>query len=186
MENWQDYSFANAYISPGEQVLWRGRPEKGGLVTASDAFMIPFSIFWCGFAIFWEAGVLLSGAPTFMALFGIPFVLIGLYLVFGRFFHTAYMRKQTMYVITNRKIIRYRNGNVDYLHLQNMPPVQLRLGKNGCGTITFGSDWERHDYGYRVTWTKQTGGVFALENIPDAAKVHQIIATMHDTTPPAP
>jgi len=177
METWQDYSFANAYIAPDEHVLWRGKPEKGGLFTASDVFMLLFSIAWCGFAVFWEITALTSGAPLPMALFGIPFVLIGLYMVFGRFFHTAHLRQRTLYVITSRKILRYRNGNIDYMFFRNMPPVRLRLRKNGCGTIVFGAEWVRHSSGTRVTWSKDPNGVFNLENIPDAARVHQIIAT---------
>lgn len=40
-----DYAFARPYLAPGETILWRGRPEKGHLLSGQDAFMIPFSIF---------------------------------------------------------------------------------------------------------------------------------------------
>lgn len=83
-----------------ERVIWKGRPATGIRLRGSDAFMIPFSLLWCGFAIFWEVSAL-TIAPSDKAvgfifpLFGIPFVLAGLYFVFGRFIFDAKSREKT-------------------------------------------------------------------------------------------
>ena len=121
MENAVDYSFAKPYLAAGEHILWYGKPSEGNLITRNDFLLIPFSIVWCGFAVFWTVSAASSGVPIFW-LFGVPFVCVGLYLVFGRFIHTAYLRKRTVYVITNQKILRSRAGKIDMLMKASMPP----------------------------------------------------------------
>jgi hypothetical protein len=69
-------------LRPGEQLLWHGRPDPRVWFAPADAFLIPFSILWCAFAVFWEASAAGAG-PVFAALWGIPFVVAGLYLSSG-------------------------------------------------------------------------------------------------------
>lgn len=176
MEYTDEYYFARSYLAPGESILWKGKPGKGHLLTPWDAYMIPFSIFWCGFAIFWEVGVLTSGAPFFFGIWGIPFILIGLYLVCGRFFHTAWLRKRTAYVITNKKIIRKRGKRVDMLGAGNLPSTHITTFADGNGNIRFG---EYITYYRRTSFDGfQNNAPFTLENIQDVVRVHQIISTM--------
>ncbi|MBQ4600827.1 MAG: hypothetical protein IJB17_04280 [Oscillospiraceae bacterium] len=170
--SYEDYSFANPYITPGEQILWRGKPEQGNLVTGRDAFMIPFSIVWCGFAVFWFVSVLVSGAPVFFALFGIPFVVMGLYLVFGRFLWTAHMRKQTQYVITNRKIIRKRGQKID-IQDHTKAAIHVTVHSNGCGTIRIGAEGYYGRQSYDLSGNPY--GVFLIENVAQVARVQQLL-----------
>ena len=173
---YDDYAFARPYLAPGETVLWRGRPEKGHLLNAGDIVMIPFSIFWCGFAVFWFITALEAGL---FALFGIPFVCVGLYMTIGRFFHIAYRRKRTAYVITTGKIIRKVGNRIDMLDAKTMPAIHVTARTDGTGTIQFG-EFIYYSRG-RVRsslWNDSWGPgnrPFTLENIPDVARVQQIL-----------
>lgn len=170
------YAFARPYMEPGEAILWKGTPGKGNLFTSQDVFMIPFSILWCGFAIFWEWGVIRTGFVPFMII-GIPFVCAGLYFVVGRFFRKAWLRKRTAYVITNKKILRARGNRIDMIQSRNMPPVQIQAFRDGSGTIIIGYP---NNYYRRNTLDSSQNlyNAFELENVPDVALVQQMISRM--------
>lgn len=166
-----EYAFARPYLAPGEIILWRGKPEKGHLLGPQDAFLIPFSIFWCGFAIFWFVSALQVGA---FALFGVPFVCVGLYITVGRFFHTAYLRKRTAYVITTGKILRKRGQHIDMLDTKTLPPIQIQARADGTGTILFGQPTYYYHRRRHGSWGPDQA-MFSLDNIPDVARVQQIL-----------
>ncbi len=167
-----EFEFLKNCLADDEHILWQGKPEKGHYLSSSDIFLIPFSLVWCGFAIFWEITALTSGAPAVFGLFGVPFVLIGLYLVFGRFIHTARTRQKSAYVITNKRIIRKVGNKVEILDGKNLPPMEISIFDNNKGEIVFGEI----QYHYRRGRRYAERPTFRLENIPDVLKVQQIIS----------
>jgi len=92
-----------AQLRDNEQLLWHGVPDTRVWFAPADAYLIPFSIAWCAFAIFWESSVIRSGGPSFFAAWGIPFVAAGLYFVAGRFFYKRYRKGRTVYAITTQR-----------------------------------------------------------------------------------
>jgi hypothetical protein len=133
-------------LLPGERVVWTGRPAAGHLLTYGDALLIPFSLLWGGFAIFWEAtalGLTLGRfAPSFFALFGVPFVLVGLYFIAGRFIYKAWAKGRTIYAVTDRRVMVVSTTfgrRSESLMLNNLPGLGTSVGSGGVGSITFGS-----------------------------------------------
>ena len=51
------------HLNSDEKLLWTGAPKHGILIKGTDVLMIPFSLMWGGFALFWEFTVVNSGAP---------------------------------------------------------------------------------------------------------------------------
>lgn len=104
--------------------------------------MIPFSLMWGGFAMFWEFSVVTSGAPLFAMFWGIPFVLVGLYIIFGRFFVDMEQRSRTYYALTNERVIIVSglfNQSVKTLKLRQLTEINITNRSNNKGTITFGT-----------------------------------------------
>ena len=141
MTDYQIESRVGKEIGSGERLLWSGRPRQGLVLRPADALLIPFSLMWGGFAIFWEAMVLRTGAPFFFKLWGIPFVLVGLYIMIGRFFTDARQRARTVYGVTNERIIIISGllkETVTSLNLRSLSNLSLSEGSDGRGTISLG------------------------------------------------
>ena len=123
-----------------ETMRWSGRPRQGLMLTARDAFLIPFSMLWGGFAIFWEAEALLTNAPWFMALWGVPFVVVGLFIIFGRLPFDAWLRRRVFYALTDRRVLILREspwGSFKAVALDRLSDATLTEGSGGRDTIRF-------------------------------------------------
>ena len=93
------------YLLADEHLLWTGRPDPTKHLTGSDVFLVPFSLLWGGFAIFWTGTALTGGAPLPFVLFGVPFVALGLYFIFGRFVVKARRKRDTAYGLTEGRAL---------------------------------------------------------------------------------
>lgn len=160
--NNNEYDFARAYFLPDEYELWRGRSK--GMDPRQKMTMIPFGIFFLGFAIFWTVSA--SAAGGFFGLFGLPFIVVGAYLVFGK----NVVGKKTYYVITNKRIYRSQAGRVDMVDLTNLPPMRVVAHNGGAGSIYFGEHY------YRTGRNNHYGVVFSIENVDDIATVQRIVS----------
>lgn len=134
-------------LQPDEGILWVGRPNRWKLLSTEDIALIPFSILWFGFACFWVIGVWTepshdpNAASRFAALFGLPFILIGLYMVIGRFIYKFWEKSHTYYALTNQRAIIIRTGlsnNFTAVCLHILPTLNLQVRRDGSGTIIFG------------------------------------------------
>lgn len=129
------------HLSTNEQILWSGQPRQGVIIRGADAFLIPFSLLWGSFVIYWEFLAIESDAPLIFVLFGVPFVLIGIYLMVGRFIVEAKQRAHTYYAVTNVRILIVSgvwSQKVKSLNLRTLPTLSLCQAKQGEGTISFG------------------------------------------------
>jgi hypothetical protein len=141
-------------LLPGERLVWEGRPATGLRLGSGDVVMIPFSLMWGGFAFFWEATAIFAalhspGPRVFMVLWGIPFCVVGAYLIIGRFFYDAYRRGRSFYGLSDRRVIIAERSGTTSLPLGTLPHVHLAESRQGDGegTITFGtptSPWGRN------------------------------------------
>ncbi len=137
-------------LSSGETIYWAGMPNPSVIFHSADWAAVPFSLLWGGFAIFWETSVLgywgfASKSPShpvsyFMALWGVPFVVIGQYMIWGRFFVDSWLKRRTYYAVTNRRILILQEGwkrSTRFSFLESIP--ELTCEGSVTGTLWLGT-----------------------------------------------
>ncbi len=173
-----------------ERIVWTGQPDPDRHFTVADVFLVPFSIMWGGFALFWEAGVLglwgdeNGGTPFFFVLWGIPFVLVGLYMIFGRFIYKARRKRRTYYAVTDRRVlslVRSRRGDkTQAAFIETIPSINKRIRRDGSGSVTFGTspwwgDWYANTGLEFMAWGWGSGSAVSFQDIENAQDVAGLV-----------
>jgi hypothetical protein len=176
-------------LTSGETVVWAGQPNTRVIFHREDAGLIPFSLLWGGFSIFWEAGV--SGlwgdhhgqGLSFMVVWGIPFVLIGQYLIWGRFFFAAWLKRRTYYAVTNRRVITIQNAwsrQTASSYIESLPTLNKESGSKGTGTLRFAQPQSvrsnRQGFG---SWNSLSVGP-AFVDIDDVDGVYRLVDDLRE------
>lgn len=170
-------------LMPNEKLIWSDTPQKGIMLKASDVFMIPFSLLWGGFAFFWEYSVLKNDAPIFMVLFGIPFVLVGLYIIIGRFFYDTKKREGSIYGLTETRAIIISGilgKKTTSLNLKSLPEIQVKARQDGTGTIVLGAS-NPMQFFQGSGWPGASNSTPAFEGIQNVQRVKQYIHQYQNT-----
>jgi hypothetical protein len=132
-----------AHLRPGERLLWSGRPDPAVTLTHADWFVIPFSIFWTGFSIAWEASAVAEasrGTAPLLALWGIPFVAIGLFMLYGRFVFKRRRKRRTAYGLTDRRaLVAVGDRALSDSPVRAVPTTVRRTRDGAHVSVSFGS-----------------------------------------------
>ena len=133
----EDRAAIEPHLLPSERLLWAGRPDPTKHFTAHDVVLIPFSLVWLGFVIFWLTAVISSGAPSFFVLFGSVFLVIGLLMAVGRFFIKAARKRRTRYGVTNSRVIVVEGNRVTDAPVRGQS-ASIEVKPDGYGSIVIG------------------------------------------------
>ncbi len=176
--NFNTSSELTEYLDKEEKLIWTGQPKSGIIFKSSDLFLIPFSIIWCGFAFFWFFSATNSGAPFIFSMFGIPFMLIGLYFVFGRFIFDAKLRKNTFYGVTNERII-IKSGvlkkTINSYNIKTLSYLELEEKSDKSGIIFIAPKNPMNIWGNGMNWMPGTNNSPSIEYIEQVKQVYNII-----------
>ncbi|MEJ1992666.1 MAG: aspartate carbamoyltransferase catalytic subunit [Maritimibacter sp.] len=88
-------------LSPGEQVLWQGRPDPGFQMAVGNGGLALFGMFFASFAGFWM--VMAAQEPGPFWLFGLPFFLIGSGIILSAVFWATFRRRRSWYTLTDQR-----------------------------------------------------------------------------------
>lgn len=170
-----------------ERVLWEGEPYKGMILRPIEAFLIPFSLLWAGFAVFWNIGVWFTdshGSDLPFKLFGLPFLIAGLYITFGRFLLDMRIRSHLHYAVTDRRILIYRQGRnakSKSVDIKRLPSIELDERSDGYGTIRFGAAMSLLSGQNFGIWQPTFDATPQFLRIPSVRSVYQLIQKQTDS-----
>jgi hypothetical protein len=182
-----------------EKVVWAGQPDARFHFSSEDLFLVPASLLWGGLAILWEAAVFgfwggKGPVPWFFVLWGIPFVLVGQYLIWGRFVYKMYKNRRTFYALTNQRALilsTIRSRQLQAFFLNQLPTINKTTRRDGSGTLEFPRrdgrgalnfgflpKWAAvalasSDMDFSYGWSGPTAPAFC--DIPDVEGVYQLI-----------
>jgi len=178
-------------LEEGETILWQGRPTNGIRLSDFISFNLPFGLVFAAFAAFW---ITTSAAMTGNAgmgfdlfpLFGVPFLLVGLYLAVGVPFWDAYERSNSWYTLTDRgayiatelfgrrKLVRTSVADMNALELEDGPE----------GTV-----WFRKEFRVHTSTRRSRSGLpsrsthtsmirLGFKRITEVRKVYRLVAQL--------
>ncbi|EHQ25650.1 PH domain-containing protein [Mucilaginibacter paludis] len=152
-----------------EKLVWAGRPKKGIVFRAIDIFIIPFSAIWLGGFIWMTTSSNDFNSMPFR-LFQIPFYAAGLFMLFGRFIWDSMMRANTVYGLTENRVI-IKSGifstKTQSYYIKSIPQINIREKSEGRGTIELNKGGFLSGVGMRGNWEPPIPQLELIENARD-------------------
>ena len=163
---WQLPSSVSALLDdelrPDEKLVWLDQPDAGHAVRKSLLIYF-FAVPWTAFSLFWMAGAAgfeipdFTKANHFFALFGLPFVLIGLGMLSAPFY-ANYASRRSLYALTDQRAIIFDGGRSTTI--KSVPVIEFhsmyrKQRPDGSGDLILCEKFQRDSDGDTVS-TKQT------------------------------
>lgn len=115
-----------------EQLLWVGKTQKraGMKAKGTNAAVMIFPVFWLMFACFWTAMASIGGG--LFGLFGVPFILIGIFML-KQFLFIG----EQKYAITNQRVLKYAGKKLSSEMLCNITDITVFDAGNNLGYVKY-------------------------------------------------
>lgn len=172
-------SFLSTDLTPGERLLWSGRPGRSHLLRGS-VFLLLFFLGWAAFAGYAMRSPTSDG-ETLPAPMAILFLLAGVWSIGGLYVLPAYQQRHAVYGVTDRRAIivvpRLRGGrHVVNIPLRTLDQIVLSERSDGSGSIRFGpaTSMRQRSVLADSAWTASLQPT-TFEAIPEARAVYALL-----------
>lgn len=159
-----------AYLRPGEKLLWSGRPDPAVWLAPADARLIPVSVLWMLLAVLFAFATFSGGSPI-GEVWATMAIVSGFYYTVGRFFYKRYMKLRTVYGVTTRRAMVVASSRA----LADIPlqftPANIKWARDRRHvTIIFGfpEEYSRKALrpGFQPRWIYVNTGIRLRKNTP--------------------
>lgn len=124
-----------------EKIMWIGQPETSVIFTSEDFLPTLFGLIFLILGVVSEMFAAKDG-ELLIILFCLLFVIIGIYLLFGRFIQKRYAKKRTYYAVTNQRVLiltHFMSRSLQSKYINKVSDINKIVSKKGIGTIHFGN-----------------------------------------------
>lgn len=157
----------NNVLTDGEEIAWQGRPDpmeaaKVGWLNAL------FGVLFLAFAVFWVVGASDSG---WFALFGLPFVAVGLFMI-SRPARQYLNAGKTYYAVTNKRVLLLSAGKtfkVTSITPSEMTDYEREDKVDGTGSIRLRKTIS-HDREGPSSSVEPTDGLWGVADVKGASE----------------
>jgi hypothetical protein len=152
-------------------------------------------LIWGAFAILWEVQVAgfwsqhgSQEVPIAFVLWGIPFVLISQYLIWGRFVYATWKKKRTFYAVTNRRVMVVQNGwsrITASAYLDTLPALMKETSSGKSGSLRFAtaeSSWLSL-FAWKIWDNMSIGANPEFLDLEDVHAVYNIVSELRGNIP---
>ena len=169
------------YISYDENLLWCGAPSVKQRFSVKDTPTFLFGIPFLLFAIFWTtmAASAASEGPfgVIFPLFGVPFIAVGVFMVFILPYKSVKNRNNAVYAITDKKVyILYDNSKqrlISYERYQ-LSNITVEIKDGNTGNIRFQTG-QYYETGHRSRYGTVRAAYDGFFGISDVQYVFRIL-----------
>lgn len=167
----------------GEEILWADQPSNKRLFTAGDVLLVPITLLWGGFALFWNVAVWSGSAPVLFRLWGLPFLIMGTYISIGRFFYKRWRNARTYYAVTDRRLLIFHYGlrrDSEAYAIHDLSRLRKNAGRDGIGNIIFGEAHGRYNNSIDMSNTGMESFGHTIPGFYDIAYVNEVYTLINE------
>lgn len=141
----EDHQRLQAELTPGEQILWSGKPNPKVIFHKDDWFAIPFSFVWVSGTLYPHGGILREFLQPATDLFGIAFasifLVVGQYMLWGRFLYAAWRKSKVLYAVTRERVFVLSGPPFPHTiqsAIGDIPIIHQKIRTDRIGSLQFG------------------------------------------------
>jgi len=125
-------------LAADEHLQWSGQPRQGFFIRQDELIAVPHGLIVGVAAFAFVYNAYLNNVENIINVWGYLIILVGLYVMFGRYFHAIKKRKHIFYGVTNKRVIIISGIifiSTNSLILGDLSHIELKNNKNGYDDI---------------------------------------------------
>lgn len=182
MSDFEQANRLRPYLLPGERLLWIGRPIQGLALRPNDLWIVPLTVGFAFLGLQQDARIAGGASPSFDLTFAVRAAMFlggAFYVAVVRFFQHAWVRRRTLYAVSDRRLLFLRTGPWGWfrsIEIGYLPLFEYEEQKGGRGTLTFDFEEQPKSW-WALPWSglASPSGARCFDRIAEPRRIYDLI-----------